>query len=347
MSLASDRARLERDWGIVSMAQDYLPPEFRKNYSMALDAQPGLVTTANGGVPAFFTNYLDTEVVRVLQAPNRGAKILGEKQMGNWTTRTAVFAVVENTGEIAAYGDRNTNGRSNANATWPQRQSFHFQTVIEYGDMEVDMAGEAKLNWIAEQQMSAAKTLDKFMDYTYHFGVAGLQNYGLLNDPALPAAVTPVTKSGPGLGTSWGSTGAYASPNEMFNDFQIMFNDMVTRTYGVVSTDDAMTFACSPSRQAALLSVNSFGLSAIKMIKDAYPNLKIETSPRYTVSGTEYAQLIADDFDGNDVGYCSFTEKMRDHPIIRQLSSYEQKKTAGTWGAVLRYPIAVTTITGI
>jgi len=347
MSLRNDRARLERDWGIVPMASDYLPDEFRRNYQMAMDAQPALVTTANAGIPAMFTSYVDPEVIRILQAPNEGANILGERKTGSWTDRTAFFPVVENTGEVAAYGDRNTNGRSNANASWPQRQSFHFQTVIEYGDMEVDMAGEAKLNWVAEQQQSAALTLDKFMDYCYHFGVNNLQNYGILNDPSLPAALTPVTKTEGGLGTSWGTTGAYASPNEIFNDFQILFNGLVTQTQGRVKSKDKMTFACSPSREAALLSVNIYGLSAMKMIKDAFPNLEVKSSPRYTVSGTEHVQLIAQKFDGKDTGYCSFTEKMRDHPVVRDLSSFRQKKTAGNWGAIIRYPVAFAQMTGV
>lgn len=343
MSLRTDRARLERDWGIVPMAQDYLPDDI----SLALDAQPALVSTASGGIPAMLTSYVDPEVIRILQAPNEGANIVGERKNGNWTDRTAFFPVVENTGEVSAYGDRNTNGRSNANATWPQRQSFHFQTVITYGDMEVDMAGEAKLNWIAEQQQAAALTLDKFMDYVYHFGVSGLQNYGLLNDPSLPAALTPVTKSEAGLGTSWGSTGAYASPNEIFNDFQIMFNGLVTQTAGRVKAKDKLTFACSPSREAALLSTNSFGLSAMKMIKDAFPNLEVKSSARYTVSGVEHVQLISDKFDGKDTAYCAFTEKMRDHAPVRELSSFQQKKTAGSWGAIWRYPVAVVQMTGV
>ena len=126
-----------------------------------------------------------------------------------------------------------------------------------------------------------------------------------------------------------------------------MFNDLVTRTYGMVSADDELTFVCSPSRQAALLSVNSYGNSAIKLIKDAFPKLKIKTSARYLVSSTEHAQLIADNFNGNGVGYCSFTEKLRDHPVVRDISSFRQKKTAGSWGAVILYPVAITSITGI
>lgn len=346
MNFRTDKARLERDWGIVSFAQDYLPPELRSNYGMALDAQPTLVTTGSAGIPTYFTNYFDPDVVRVLQAPNEGANILGEKKTGTWTTRTAIFTVSENVGEVAAYGDRNPNGKSNANATFPQRQSFHFQTVIEYGDKEVEEAGEAKLNWVAEQQYSAAQTLDKFTDYTYHYGVANLQNYGLLNDPALAPALTPTTKTETAT-TSWGTTGSYASPNEIFTDFQIMFNAMATQTYGRVKTKDKMTLALSPSREAALLSVNSFGLSAIKMIKDAFPNLEVKSSPRYTTAGGQVVQLIADKFGGKDTGYCAFTEKMRDHAGVRDLSAFKQKKSAGSWGAIIRYPVAIVQMLGI
>lgn len=341
-------ARLAMDWGIHLAAREFLPENAgeRARVAMALDAQPTSITAVNAGVPSFLLNYVDPEVVRILQAPNEGANILGEKKTGSWTTRTAFFPVAENSGRVAAYGDDNQDGMSGANMNWPQRQSFHFQTVIKYGDLEVDMAAEAKINWVSELQTSAASTLDKFMDYIYHFGVAGLVNYGILNDPNLPAAVTATTKDSTG-GTTWGTTGAYASPNEIFNDFQILFYDLVTRSAGRIKSKGAMTFACSPSREAALLSTNAFGLSAMKLIKDAFPNLTIKTSARYTVSGVETAQLIADKFDGKQTGYCSFTEKMRDHRVIPDLSSFKQKKTAGAWGAIIRYPVAFAQMTSI
>lgn len=338
--------QLAMDWGIVLSAREFLPEGAAARARLAMDAQPASITAVNAGVPSFMLNYVDPEVVRILQAPNEGANILGEKKTGTWTTRTAYFPVAENVGMVSAYGDDNQGGRSGANMNWPNRQSFHFQTVIKYGDLEVDMAAEAKINWISEQQISAAATLDKFMDYVYHFGVAGLVNYGLLNDPNLPAALTPTTKDST-AGTTWGSTGAFASPNEMFNDFQILFNDLVTRSAGRIKSKDAMTFACSPSREAALLSTNSFGLTAMKIIKDAFPNLTIKTSARYTVSGVETAQLIADKFDAKQTGYCAFTEKMRDHRVIPDLSSFKQKKTAGAWGAIIRYPVAFAQMTGI
>lgn len=337
--------RLGREWGIHSMAMDFLPEDLSR-LALAMDSQPASITTANAGVPSFLLNYVDPEVVRILQAPNEGADILGEKKLGDWTSATVFFPVVENTGMVATYGDENEGAMSDVNLNYPQRQAYKFQTVIKYGDLESDIAAEAKISIVTEKQTSAASTLDKFMDYTYHFGVAGLQNYGLLNDPNLPAALTATTKTSTG-GTTWGSTGAFASPNEIFNDFQILFNDLVTRSNGRIKSKDELTFACSPSREAALLSTNAFGLSAMKLLKDAFPNLKVKSSARYTVSSVEHVQLIADKFDAKQSGYCAFTVKMRDHRVVPGLSSFKQKKTAGSLGAIIRYPIAFAQMTGL
>ena len=132
MTFKADRARLETEWGIHMMAQDWLPGRFRHNFELAMDAQPTLITAPNAGIPSFLTQYVDPEVVRILQSPNEGANILGERKQGDWTTQTTFFSVIENTGEVSSYGDWNANGVSNVNAAWPQRQSYLFQTMAEY-----------------------------------------------------------------------------------------------------------------------------------------------------------------------------------------------------------------------
>lgn len=347
MNKHKDFARLERDWGIHSLAMDYMPDEFRRSYTLAMDAQPTLVGTASGGIPAMFTSYVDPEVIRILQAPNEGANILGEKKNGDFETKTAFFPVVENVGEVAAYGDRNTNGKSNANATWPQRQSFLFQTIIEYGDLEMRQAGEAKLNWVAEQQTSGAATLDKFMDYCYHFGVTGLQNYGLLNDPSLSAALTPTTKTAGGTYwvTSAGVQNAQAA--EMFADVQMLANSLFITSKGRIKASDDFVLAMAPGSEGGLLATNSFGISVLDLLKKNFPKLVVKTSARYATAAGNVVQLIATKFGGKDTGYCAFNVKQFDHPVVRELSSFKQKKTAGTWGAVLRYPVAIAQLIGV
>ena len=343
-----DFTRLEQDWGIVVLAQDYLPLDYKRNYQVALDAQPTLaVGPGSSGVPALFTTYVDPEVIRVLQSPNKGADILGERKESDWTTQTAMFLVVENTGEVSSYGDQNNVGMSDANATFPQRQSYLFQTIIEYGDLEQARMATAKLNWVAEKQMSAALTLSKFQDYTYHNGVAGLQNYGLLNDPALSAPLTPATKAAGGVTWITGAGVINATANEVFADIQAIFNKLVAQTAGRVEATDDMTLALPPGSAVAMTSTNSFGVNVTDLLAKNFPKLKVKTSPRYATGAGNVVQLIADRFDGQDTGFCSFNEKSRDHAIVRELSAWKQKKTAGSWGAVIRYPAAVAQLLGV
>ncbi|MGO4337861.1 major capsid family protein [Labrys sp. KB_33_2] len=343
-----DFARLQREWGIVLMAQDWLPDAYKRDYQIALDAQPALaVGTGSSGFPALFTTYVDPEVVRVLQAPNKGAEILGERKEGDWTTQTAMFLVVENSGEVSSYGDQNTNGMSDANATFPQRQSYLFQTHIEYGELEEERMAKVKLNWVSEKQMSAALTLSKFQDYTYHNGVAGLQNYGLLNDPSLSAPLTPSTKAAGGV--TWITAGGFinGTANEIFADIQAMFIKLTQQTQGRVEATDAITLALSPAAAVALTATNSFGITVYDMLAKSFPSLKVKTSPRYATGAGQVVQMIADKFDGHDTGFCAFNEKSRDHTLIPTGSAWRQKKTGGTWGAIIRYPVAISQMLGV
>lgn len=344
---AADAAWLESEWGIVApFATDYLTPEMKRNIQIAMDAQPTLVTNPNAGIPSFFTQFVDPDVVRVLQTPNKGALILGEEKKGSWVDQTAWFPMIENTGEVSSYGDYNNNGVSDVNAQFESRQSYLFQTHLQYGDLEVERAGAAKLGWIAEKQQSAAKTLDKFLDYTYHFGVSGLANYGLLNDPSLPAALTPTTKAAGGK--TWVTNGAVtAAAQEIYSDFLMLFNELTSATFGYIDADTRFKFVVPNSVNAAFGQVNEFGITVRAFIKESYPNVEYVTDPRYATTSGNVVQLIALDFDGKQTGTCAFNEKMRDHMVVRDTSSYKQKRTSGTWGAVIKYPLAVAQMIGV
>ncbi|MGC7981138.1 DUF2184 domain-containing protein, partial [Salmonella enterica] len=58
-------------------------------------------------------------------------------------------------------------------------------------------------------------------------------------------------------------------------------------------------------------------------------------------------QLIAERLGEQDTGYCSFTEKMRAHAVVTDTSSWKQKKSAGTWGAIIRQPLAYAQMLGV
>jgi hypothetical protein len=54
-----------------------------------------------------------------------------------------------------------------------------------------------------------------------------------------------------------------------------------------------------------------------------------------------------DEYEGQRTWDCAFTEKMRAHPIILGLSSFKQKKSAGTWGTIVFRPMFVGGMIGL
>lgn len=313
---------------------------------VAMDAAYPLVTNGNAGILAMMSTYIDPKYINVIVAPMKAVEVAGgdgaEVKKGDWTTATAAFPVIESTGEVTSYGDHANGGSTGANFQFPQRQSYHYQTITQWGELEMARAGLAKIDWAARLNEASVLTLNKYQNKTYFFGVAGLQNYGMLNDPALPAALTPTTKAAGG--TTW----AVATANEVIADVNKMFAALQTRTKGVVDRDTPMTLAMSPVSDAnGMTKVSEFNVTVWDRLKKLYPNLEVRVAPEYTTAGGELVQLVVKEHEGQRTIECAFTEKMRAHPIIPMLSSFKQKKSQGTWGAIIYRPMFVTGMLGV
>src|SRR5512139_3809289 len=111
----ADRAMLEARGIYLPDVQTYACDGWQTNYTMALDAQPVLSTSANSGIPAMLTTTIDPSTIKVLFTPNKAAEIIGEVRKGTWLEETTLFHVVEHTGEDSSYGDFNENGRTGVN----------------------------------------------------------------------------------------------------------------------------------------------------------------------------------------------------------------------------------------
>jgi hypothetical protein len=346
----ADFSRVERDYGIILPgATDYVSPEIARDFAFAMDALPTLVTTSNAGIPAYLTNFIDPDLIRVLVSPMQAADILGEVKKGDWTMTTATFPIVENTGEVSAYGDYSDNGSVGMNVNFPMRQSYHYQTITQWGEKTLEMWGAAKIGMAAQLNVASALTLNKFQNRSYFFGISGLQNYGLLNDPSLSASLQPGAKAyntqahGP-----WVTAGVItATANEVYSDIQSLYVQLNAQANGTINMDQPMTLAMSPGSSIALTATNSFNVSVADLLKKNFPNITVKTAVEYDTAAGELVQLIATSVDGQDTGYCAFTEKMRAHPIVVELSAYKQKKSQGTWGAIIRLPFAISSMLGV
>lgn len=297
--------------------------------AIAFDAQPELVTTSNAGIPAFLSNFLDPKLIEVIVSPMKAAEIAGETKKGDWTTTVTTFVMIESTGEVAAYGDFNNGGNADANANFPQRQSFHYQTFTQWGEKELAYAGLAGIDLASRKNIASVLVLNKFQNLTYFFGVSGLQNYGLLNDPGL---VPPIVPS-----TAWSG----ATAEQGYQNVLDLYTQLVRQANGNVDRNTRMTLVMSPQRDADLARTNQFGLNVYKLIKENFPGMSFKTAPEYSTTTGELMQLIVDEYEGQETMTAAFTEKLRAHAMVVGPSSFLQKKSQGTWGTIIFRPVFI------
>lgn len=169
----SELAELNRLGFVVPDARGLIGAEHLVSDSMALDAQPALSTTANAGIPAFMSAWVDTGLIKVAFAPMRAAELLGEVRKGDWVSKTAVFPMLETAGQVSSYGDWNQNGTVSLNPSFPERQSYHYQVFVAWGEQELALAGQARLQWAASLREAAALKLNKFQNQTYFLASVG------------------------------------------------------------------------------------------------------------------------------------------------------------------------------
>lgn len=350
----SDHTRLLNQGIIVAPQVELLTPAMFENPILARDAAfraagyandaiPTLITTPSAGIPAYLSNLMDPEEVRIITAPMKSTEAFGETQKGNWTTFTTQFKVIESAGEVSSYGDYSENGRAGHNLNFVSRESYHFQVFARWGERDVDVEALAGVNYVSEQSTSAALILAKFQNQSNFYGIAGLKLYGALNDPSLIAPIPPTAKTS-GVSPLWGPA---TKPEEIFADFQALFGQLQAQMGGNADRTMAMTLVLSPGKEVWLENANSFGVRAVELIERGFKALKIVTAPEMATAGGELMQLRLDKVDGKDTTYCGFTEKMRNHVIVQKASSWAQKKSAGTWGFINRYPIAIAQMLGI
>lgn len=306
-----------------------------------------LTTTPNTTVPAYLLQYVSPDVIEVLTAKRAATKIFPEKQVpGGWTTANYQYPTMEYVGSTGAYADYGDGPSAGVNTEWNIRDQYIFQTTITYGDREVDLTGQAKINLIAGKQRAAAEQIAIDFNKFYLNGVAGKRIYGLLNDPNLPAAISPNTVDSAvtwasKLGLGEGGTVA------VYNDVLKLFGQLTAQMGGLIDENTAMKLLVSPARSVALNSATNFNVSARDMLKHNFPNLEVETVPQMSTASGENAMLVITEAAGQRTGEMAYGEKIRQGRLIPETSSFRQKFSAGTYGFVMMLPAAFAVMSGI
>lgn len=301
-----------------------------------------MVTAANSGVPVEFTSYIDPMVIPILTATRGAREIFGEAKKGDWTTSYARFQTSEITGEVEAYTDYGQGGASDVNPTFPVRTQYIYQTNIRYGDREVDVASRARLQLAADKQRAAATVIDIASNKFALYGVAGLEIYGLLNDPNLPAAVASLPNAN--NKTLW----AEKSTKEIYEDVLYLFGKMADRGAGHIDANTELVLATSPATQVQLGKATDFNISARQMLETYFPRIRFVALPELATatSGTSVL-LVAPTIEGLPTAQIGFSEKFRAMRLIPESSSFHQKFVGSSYGTIIYRPFAIGTMKGV
>lgn len=305
------------------------------------DSAVDMQTISNGGIPAAAAQVIDPMIIKQLFAPMTATLIYPEVKKGNWAVTDVLFPRTEEAYEIVAYDDRSRAGSVHVNANWETRRQFRFQTMNEWGDLEQERYGMALIPYVAMKQAAGVAAINRFFNKAYMYGISGSANFGLINDPALPAALTPIIDANGKV--KWAEKDAIG----IYNDFKKMFTELASKNQGLVQETSPMKLVVSPADNAALTALNALGTdTAISLIKKTYLNVTVIVVPEYATSAGGLVQLIADSLGGDPVGQCVYTEKMRAFPILVEHSQTSQKLAAGSLGAVIYRPSGIVQMTG-
>ncbi len=312
---------------------------------IAMDA--ALQTTANVNVPALFSTFYSPEVVEILQAPMLSTQIFGEEKRGDWKDTQTLFPVAEYVGRTTAYTDFGRGPTSDVNVDMCVRDTYKFQTFIQCGDLEQELTAAEKLNLLSMKQEAAARAIQIDQNLFNFYGVAGKTIYGLLNDPALPAAITPasISTGASSTSTAWeDKTGV-----QIYNDILALFNQIAGASAGYIDFNSPLKLCVPPSIFAYLAKVTDLGVAPVlQTLKGFFPNLEILSIPQMEdEDGVCTAMLIAPEVAGKKTAAFGFLDKLKTYRVVLEHSSMSQKWGSSTTGCLLFRPFAIARMTGI
>lgn len=264
-----------------------------------------MATIASGGIPAVASQVIYPVLIQQLFAPLNATEFYSERQAATgWSREDELFPHTEEAYEVTGYSDVSRAGSTHVNPNYELRRQARFQIMTTWGDLEQSRYAEGRIPYVAMKQQKAIQGIRRFFNAAYMYGISGMPNYGLLNDPSLLPAIAPVpTSDGK---TEWADKDAIG----VYNDFVRMFTALTANNRGLVDVKSKMKLGVGPSANAALTKINALGTdTAESLIKKTFTGVEIVVIPEFDTETGGLVQLKADDLDGTPTGECVFSQK--------------------------------------
>ena len=126
-----------------------------------------------------------------------------------------------------------------------------------------------------------------------------------------------------------------------------MYGELADKNGGNVDANSPMILGISNTMARYLNATNTYGLTALGMLKANYPNLKVVQVPELTSGGTNTLYLTVPELFGVRTAEFSYSEKMAFGRVVAGTSSFRQKVRAASSGFILKRPSLIARMTGI
>ena len=334
------------------MAYDTVNGKIKTNFSKtALAMDSAMQTTPNVGYPASLFQYIDPQIVEILFGVTNANRLAPEVKQGTWEQEYYNYAVEERISDVTAYSDRTENVTTEVNYEYNVRELARFQTVIQYGDLEVDKANQAKIALQSCKQLAGADIIARKQNQFYLYGVSNKQNYGILNEPNLNPSINPNSITiGGSTYTTWADKVAHdtaSAGNHVFNDVLKLWSELASKNGGNIDQNERIILAVSNAVVSYLSAPNQFGLTAMQMIKDNFPNLEVVQLPELSTQAGEQIKMIVPSLYGVDTMNVAFADKLRVGRVIQTVSGQKLKMVGTSWGCILKRASLVATMMGV
>ena len=96
----------------------------------------------------------------------------------------------------------------------------------------------------------------------------------------------------------------------MYNDVLKLWNTLCANNGGNIDADSPIVLAVSNARASYLNALNTYGLSAAKMLKDNFPNIIIVQLPELSTAAGEMMYMIVPELFASQTAELAYSEKM-------------------------------------
>lgn len=315
------------------------------------DEAPALQTIPSVGTPVQFLQWWSPNVIKTLYAKRAADEILGVTNAGSWEDAEVIVPEVETTGQATLYGDYVNGENSNFNVNFNKRAVVRFLSTVSVGTLEEMQISRMRMSAKERKMVATTNALEiQRNQVTFNGFLVGNQaNYGILNDPRLPAYGTlPANDKGK---TDWASK----TYGEIINDIRTMLKELEVKMAGLFSSrDDSFTMVLPMAASQAMTAVpqyNSYGFdgSVEAWFKKAYQRARVVYAPQFdkALGGQNVVLIFVDEVDGEKNADQFIQQKLFLVGFERRGTSIIETYSNATAGAFFGYGVGAVRYVGV